>query len=333
MSIQNRWLHLACTRFAWAILAAILPATTVRAQLGPQADPTPFAPGDPKRPIFDTRTAAHDTASLEEESASRMVAEVDGRVVTLGDVRDAIGRLPTRVRNLPLDQLYPGIVEQLVRQEALVIRAEQRGVDQDPAVRRRMKAASDQVLADGLLQRETTRAVTEAALLQRYNKETAGNPGPEEVHVRVIMVPTEREAMDIIGELRKGADFATLAKRSSKDPTASGGGDAGFVTVDQLSPDIGGAVFSMQPGTFTSFPVRSVGAWFVLKVEERRRQAARPFSAMREELRQAMMRESVPDVITAALAGVMVRKFDFNGNETDPSSVGSGLPGSDPGRP
>jgi peptidyl-prolyl cis-trans isomerase C len=322
MSRRNRWLLLAHVPFVCGVLATGPAARDARAQ--PARDPSPFAPGDLKRPIFDTQTPVYNTAGKLEKSASTVVAEVDGRAVTLGDVGDAVRALPPTVAGLPFTDLYPGILADLIRQQALVIRAQRQGVDEDPEVRRRMKAASDKVLANEVLTRETSRSITEAALLERYNQDIAGKPGPEEVHVRVIMVPTEPEAMAIIAELRGGADFAALARRSSKDATASAGGDAGFATLDRLTREIGAVVFSMQPNQFTAFPVLSGGSWFVLKVEERRRQPSRPFNLAREELRQAMLREKAPAVLAAAVADVTVRQFDINGKEADASSAGGG---------
>jgi peptidyl-prolyl cis-trans isomerase C len=319
MSPRNRWLPLVC-----ATLAIALPPAAVRAQLAPSADPSPLAPGDLKRPIFDTQTPVYDTAGQQAKSANKVVAEVDGRVVTLGDVSDAIAELPPTVRNLPFSELFPGILTQLVKQEALVIRAQRRAIDEDPEVRRKIKSATDRVIVNALLEREGSGAATEAALLARYSKDIAGKPGPDEVHVRVIMVPTEEAATGIISELREGADFATLAKRSSKDATAPAGGDAGFVALDGLTPEIGAAVFSMQPGQFTPFPVRSVGSWFVLKVEERRHQPTPAFSVVRERLRQAILREQAADVIAKAVADVTVREYDINGKEADSSASGGG---------
>jgi peptidyl-prolyl cis-trans isomerase C len=303
------------------------------AQSGAKPDASPLAPGDLKAPIFDTITPSYDTAGRQAKSAMTVVAEVDGRAVTLGDVADAIAELPPSVRAMPFADLYPLILGQLIRQQALVIRAQRQALDEDPVVRRKIKAVSDRVLGDELLKAETGRSITEAALLERYNKDIAGKPGPEEVHVRVIMVPTEAEAAGIIGELRAGADFATLAKRSSKDPSAPAGGDAGFVRLDQLTSEIGSVVFATQPGQFTPFPVRSMGAWFVLKAEERRHQPALAFSFVREELRQTMIREAAADVMKAALADVSVREYDMNGNEVDTSAGGTGNRASDGSRP
>jgi peptidyl-prolyl cis-trans isomerase C len=295
-------------------------ASPAWAQLAPKADPSPLAPGDLKTPIFDTKTPVYDTRHAQEKSAATVVAEVDGRALTLGDVSDAIAELPQSVESLPFSQLYPSVLAQLVRQQALVIRAQQQALDEDSAVRRKVKAAGDRVLANELLKNEISGSITEAALLERYNKDFAGKPGPDEVHVRVIMTETEQAAKDIIAELQKGADFATIAKRSSKDPTSIIGGDVGFVTVDKLSPEIGAVVFSMIPGQVTPFPVRSVGAWFVLKVDERRQRQTPPFSEVRDDLRSVMLREGVGDVVTKALAAVTVREYDINGKEGDAST-------------
>jgi peptidyl-prolyl cis-trans isomerase C len=312
---------------------AILWSASTLAQSGSRPDPSPFAPGDLKTPLFDTRALSYGAAGQQAKAATTVVAEVDGRAVTLGDVADAIAELPPTVRNLPFDDLYPVILGQLVRQQALVIRAQRQAMDEDPAVRRKIKAVSDRVLGDELLKVETSRSITEAALLGRYNRDVAGKPGPQEARVRVIMVPSEQEAMDIIRELGTGGDFAAIAKRSSKDASAPAGGDAGFVTRDQLTSEVGAAVFATRPGQFTPFPVRSVGSWFVLKVEDRRQQAARTYSVVRDELRQAMMREAAPDVAKAALADVSVREYDITGKEIDASAAGNGNRISDGVRP
>ena len=301
------------------VLAATMAAAT--AQTIPQPSPSPFAPGDLKRPIFDTVKPAYDMARTQEESARSIVAEIDGRAVTLGDVGDAVADLPASVQHLPFMDLFPIVLDRLVRQQALVIRAQRLGLDEDPVVQRRIKAASDRVVANALLEHEAAGPITEAALLERYQKDIAGRPGPEEVHVRVIMAATEAEAAAIIAELRGGADFGTVARRSSKDSTAVVGGDAAFVTRDGLTPEIGAVVFSLPPGQLTPYPVRSAGGWFVLKIDERRPQRVPSFAAVREDVRQMMLREGGAAVVTTAMKDVTVRAYDITGKEADRSAA------------
>jgi peptidyl-prolyl cis-trans isomerase C len=311
MSPRNRWLFLALIPFVGSVIGG----TALRAQLAPAPDPSPLAPGDLKKPIFDTQTPLYDTSHAEEKSASTVVAEVDGRAVTLGDVGDAIKELPASVAALPFAELYPSVLAKLVRQQALVIRAQQQALDEDPAVRRKVKAAGDQVMANALLHEEISRTITEQKLLDRYKKEIAGKPGPEEVHVRVIMAPTEAAATALIAELKAGTDFATLAKRSSQDATASVGGDLGYAQLDGLNAEVGAVAFSLQPGQFTPYPVHSAGAWFIVKVEDRKQLGTPTFAEVRERLVQELLREGVGDVVTKALAGATVREYNINGKE------------------
>ena len=308
--------------FIVLVLNILPPCSAAWAQADPSA--SPFAPGDLKRPVFDTETTVYPPGDAEAKAAATVVAEVDGRAVTLGDVGDAVRRLPANVAALPFADLYPGVLAQLVRQEALVIRAVRRGLDEDPAVRRQMRAASEQVLADEQLRREISGQITEEMLLDRYDKAIVGKPGPTEVRLRVIKVATEQEAMGLIGALKAGADFATLAKQWSRDPTAQAGGDAGYTTRERLTVEVGPVAFSMSPGQFTAYPVRGTDCWFVLKVEDRRTTPVRPFSEMREEIRQVLLREGVADVVAAALRDVTVREYDVTGKEADGSVGGAG---------
>src|ERR1700760_3922783 len=112
---QYRWFVSLAACFALGLSGA------AHAQSAAGSDPSPFAPGDLKRPMFDTRTPVFDGGNAAAKSAATGVAEVDGRAITLGDVRDAIAGLPPAVRDLPFADIYPGVVRKLIMQQALVI--------------------------------------------------------------------------------------------------------------------------------------------------------------------------------------------------------------------
>ncbi|MDR3538248.1 MAG: peptidylprolyl isomerase [Acetobacteraceae bacterium] len=308
----------AAVALAVLVLAASIPARA--------ADPTPAAIQDLSKPAFDTTTALYDMANRAEKSGRTVVAEVDGRAITLADLGDAIRDLPSSLGALPFEQLYPGVLERLIKQQALVIRAQHQGLDEDPVVRRRVKAAADHVLTNELLQREIGKSITEQALLDRYAQTVAGKPGPEEVRVRLIMVGTEAEATALIAELKAGGDFAAIAQRSSKDTTAPVGGDLGFVRRDGLNPEVGAVAFSQVAGQLTSYPVASNGAWFIVKTEERRQQSTPPFPVVRDRLRQELLRAGVPSVTEAAMKDVFAREYNITGKDNGGSETGSSTP-------
>ena len=285
------------------------------AQDATKSAPSPVAPGNLTKPVFDTTKPVYDPGSGLDKAASTMVAEVEGRPITLGEVGDAIKSLPPAMSQLPFETLYPGVLDQLVNQEALVIRAQNLGIDEDPVVRRRLRAAADHVLSDEYLRREGSKGITEAALLERYKRDIEGKPGAEEVHARIIMVPAENEAADLIAEIKGGADFATVARRASKDTTAPGGGDLGFVTREGLNPEMGAVIFASPEGQLVPYPVRSIGNWFVVKVEERRRRPTPGFASVREQLSHTLLQEAATHLAQGATEGMKVRHFDLLGQE------------------
>lgn len=283
--------------------------------MGARTSTSPLKPGDTSRPMFNTSDPQYAPGDVAAKHAATVVAEVDGRAITLGEVGDEISRMPSSIAAMPFEALFLSVVEQLTRREGLAVRAQQLGLEQDPVIRRRMKGAADMVLGNEMLRREITASITEQMLRDRYEQEFAGRPGPDEVRARVIMVPTESEAAAVITELKSGADFAAVARRVSKDTTAKLGGDLGYMRQSDLNPEIGAIAFSLPVGQTNALPVRRAGSWFVVKVEDRRKQPTPAFHAVRKQIMDAMVRERVPATVASLMSHVAVRKYDMNGNE------------------
>ncbi len=294
-----------------AALAVLLLAGSALAQ-----SPSPAAPMTTTQPQFDTETPEYDTAGKMAAAQKAVVAEVDGRPITLGDVGDEIRTLPPAISQRPFDVLFQQTRTSLIQREALVILAHQSGVDDDAAVKRRLKAASDRVLADAWLAKAINDRITESALLEKYKEIVAGKPGPDEVRFRLILVGTRKEAVDAIAEIQGGADFAAVARRVSKDPTSGIGGEVAFSSLESLLPEIGSVVFALNPGQLAPNPIRAAGAWYVLKTEERRATATPPYPVVREILLHALQRDMVIAAANDAMSKVTIREFTLSGKES-----------------
>src|SRR5581483_10441174 len=100
--------------------------------------------------------------------------------------------------------------------------------------KKRLNFTRNRLLMDSLLAAEGKAATNDAAMKQVYEDASKQISGEQEVHARHILVETEDEAKAVKAELDKGADFAELAKKKSKDPGASDGGDLGFFSKEQM---------------------------------------------------------------------------------------------------
>lgn len=298
----------------FAIVACgFLSATSVAQERPPS--PSAAGPMDLTKPQFDTETPHYDVTAAIRSAPNTVVAEVDGRPITLGQIGDAIRDLPIAIAQRPFDVLFPTTRDELIARQALVVRAHQTGVDEDPDVKRQIQASQDNILAQSYVKRQTASHVTEQMLLAAYNRIYVGKPGVDQVRFRLILVGTEREALDIIKELQGGADFATVAHRSSKDPTAVIGGAVAFVGRDGLTPEIGAVAFALTPGQLAPYPVASGGAWYVIKTEERRRAETPLFATVRESLRFYLQQQDVRAVVKDALDSVTVHEYAISGKE------------------
>jgi tetratricopeptide (TPR) repeat protein len=88
----------------------------------------------------------------------------------------------------------------------------------------------------------------------------------DDVSLRIIVVSSVEQAQHILGELKGGEDFATIAKRDSIDSTAGDGGYLGKIALSDLRPELRDAVAGISPGQITPI-VRTPLGFAILKVE------------------------------------------------------------------
>ncbi|MCF8242374.1 MAG: peptidylprolyl isomerase [Melioribacteraceae bacterium] len=103
---------------------------------------------------------------------------------------------------------------------------------------------------------------------------------PEKVELQHIFVnpkggdkakaAAKEKAKMILDSLKKGGDFAELAKQYSDDPgSASQGGDLGFVKRGVFFPEFEAAAFSLEPGQISGIVESPVG-YHIIELLERR---------------------------------------------------------------
>ena len=310
-TLRGRWVVLPCFLVsAQALAQAPLPMGGTPSV----AAPIPAAPGDLSKPVFDTRTRVFDP-SAGKKAPDTVVAEVEGRQITLGDVQDLILALPPQVSQQNFQILYPRVLEQLIYRTALAIRARQDALDNDPALRRRAEAAADHIFANGWLHKYLTGKITEQMVLARYDRDVGSKPPPEEVHLRIYLAETEQQAKETIAAIRGGADFAMLAQRSSKDPSATKGGDQGFLPWSAVTPELAGVAYGLADGEVAPVPVRTRFGWIVFRLEERRPGARPPFAQVRESVMAELEQEQTRSAAEDAMKNMVIRRFAFSGVE------------------
>ncbi len=257
--------------------------------------------------------------AAQQPGADPVVARVDGNEIRLSDVQEAIQGLPPEYRNMPPQTIFPALLDQLVDRKAVAVLARKEGLDKEPAVQRQMARAQEEALQSALFHRDIGPLVTDQAVRTRYDRDFAGKPGETEVHARHILVANEADATAIIAELKKGGDFAAIAKSRSTDPGAAQGGDLGWFKKADMLPEFSDTAFALKPGEVADKPVHTRYGWHVIKLEDRRTAAPAAFEQLRDELRNQMIQENVQKLLATAHAAVKVEKFNIDGSVPRPT--------------
>ena len=199
-----------------------------------------------------------------------VLAKVNGVEIRQSDVALAEEELGPSLAQMDPATKKDNVLAFLIDLKIVAKAAEDKKVENSEDFKKRLAFTRSRLLMDSLLATEGKAATTDDAMKKVYEEASKQITGEMEVHARHILVETEDEAKAVAEELKKGADFAELAKKKSKDPGASDGGDLGFFTKEQMVPEFSAVAFALEPGKISD-PVKSQFGWHVIKVEEKRR--------------------------------------------------------------
>lgn len=137
---------------------------------------------------------------------------------------------------------------------------------------------------------------------QEIDNVLKNNFGDAEYRLAQILIPVStagsREgvndararSLEILGQLRSGADFARLAAAHSAGGEALEGGEIGWRRLNQIPALFASVVQNLQPGQ-VSDPVRSPSGFHLIKLLDRREgQLADGAEQAREQIRQELLR-------------------------------------------
>ncbi len=193
------------------------------------------------------------------------------------------------------------VLEDYALATALYRRALDEGLHEDPDVQLEIAFAARQALARAMQQKLTRESVSEADL-EAWIEANAERLDLAQARARVLLVPTEAHAKDLMARLEAGERFAQLAEDHSMHDSASRGGELGWFTqADQ--PDIGGPVFAHRQTNLFG-PVPSDRGYYVVEVLERR--DGTPGEERRQIARRVLEKEAAAEVRAQVRDGVEV---------------------------
>lgn len=236
------------------------------------------------------------SASLLRAQDDPVVARVNGTDIRQSDLamaeEDLGGNIPQMTPEAKRDYLITFVGDMMLVAKA----AEAKKVGDGDDFKRKLAYARTKLLMEQYLQTEAKAAVTDAEMRKVYDEAIGQMKSEPEVRARHILVETEDEAKAVVAELKKGADFAELAKAKSKDPGSADGGDLGYFTKDQMVPEFSEVAFKLDKGALSD-PVKSQFGWHIIKVEDKRDRQPPEFDKVKDQLENYLVRRSQSTLI------------------------------------
>jgi len=243
------------------------------------------------------------------DNADPLIARVNGVEIHQSDLtlaeEDIGGNVPAQTPEAKRDYLINYVTDMILVAKA----AEAKKIADGDDFKRRLGFARNKVLMEMLLQSTAKSSVTDEAMHKVYDEASKQMSEEQEVRARHILVESEDEAKAIVAELKKGADFAQIAKQKSKDPGAAEGGDLGYFTKDQMVPEFAAVAFKLDKGQISD-PVKTQFGWHVIKVEDKRKRQVPDFDKVKDQIETFVQRKAQVELVSKLRADGKVERLD-----------------------
>lgn len=252
-------------------------------------------------------------------SACALRAETSGMLAKIGDIELNTGEIREFIAGLDADQQAaitkdPAALGQYVRalmvQRLVLKQALDQKWEQDPVVIAKLVRAREAALTESFLAANSAPEPGypgAAELTDAYAAAKAKLLVPRSYQLAQIFIASDKAKLDAtLKQLKaKGADFAAIARKTSEETTsAANGGEIGWLTEDQIQPEIRAKLPKLARGT-VSDPLQLKDGWHILKVLDIREARTPPLDEIRDkfvtQLRQERCRIKRQEFLAALL--------------------------------
>ena len=226
-------------------------------------------------------------------SEERVVAKLNGITITAEEYIWEINNLPESMRSsLKTIDDRKEFIRKLMHRKLLLEEAIRQDIDDDDDMQYKIENSRRAILINELLERqfEKLMMVTETEI-KEYYQTNQDQFTKETVEASHILVKKKEDAEMILALIKKGENFANLARRFSIGPEASAGGNLGIVTRGQMPPKLEEVIFSLPKRGDISPIVETEFGYHIIHIEKPKAVAIQPYEEVRETIRTILTEE------------------------------------------
>jgi len=193
-------------------------------------------------------------------------------------------------------ELREQVKQEMVHRLVAVQAAQKAGIDKRPAVEQELELARQGILVRALIADHLEKnPVTDEKIQAEYDKIKASQGDRQEYKVRHILVQEQKEAEDLLAQIKaKKITFEDAATQHSIDPgSGKNGGDLGWCPASNYVPEFAEAVEKLKKGATADAPVQTQFGWHIIRVEDERPVEFPALDDVKPQLEEMMRQQQV----------------------------------------
>lgn len=221
---------------------------------------------------------------------------VDQKIIeqTMDQIKKSSPMIAAQMSN---PQFKKQVLQSIGMQQAILAEGNSQGLDKSSEYQAKIQEVKPMIYAQILQERSASAKVSDAEVKVRYDQLKKQAANQKQYEVSHILVKDQKTADMIIDQLKKGGNFADLAKKYSVDPgSKSKGGDLGWSDGTNYVPEFTKALQQLQKGMFTTTPVKTQFGYHIIKLNDVKIGNSNnfpPFDKYKEQLKQQIQMEKV----------------------------------------
>jgi len=232
-------------------------------------------------------------AEVKQESkpTGAVLAEVAGTAITVDAFKKEMDNLPPYLK--PMTETAEGkkeMLETMIIRELIMQEAVKEGIENSPAVKEKLEELKKRLVVEAYLKKkvEEQAKVSDEDLHKFYEQNKDKFKTGDQVKASHILVKSEKEAKDLLAQIKGGANFEELAKKHSSDGAAAKGGDLGWFSKGSMIPEFEKVAFTMKENQISDI-VRTKFGYHIIKLTGKRPAGERTFDDVKEQIKASML--------------------------------------------
>ena len=222
-----------------------------------------------------------------------IAAKVNDHIISAKDVLIALEKLPEKIKEQPLPDLYPEIVKKIISEHLISKQAYKDNLDKNKKVLAEVNKVKDKIMVQFWIDNYVAKQLNAKNIEKVYQSYQKNFKSSKEFNSSHILVQEEKSALNIIKKLNKKANFSDLAKEFSIGPSGKNGGQLGWFGAGRMVKEFEKATFLLKKGQVTKKPVKTQFGFHIIQLNDIRESKPKKLSEIMPDIHKLIKKKSL----------------------------------------